>query len=104
VSSFQLRVLRFTSNEDRNVGVSILPQRQEILIGRFGLGGVALQCVGVSTNLEMGECTDRFLEDDATMVEDSLQITMRRTRIVLEAASKVRTRNRDEATGCRSKA
>jgi hypothetical protein len=43
----QLRVLRLCSNEDRNIRVCVLPQREEILVGRLGFGGVALQ--GVSS-------------------------------------------------------
>jgi len=37
----QLRVLRFRSDENRNVGVGIFPKREEILIGRLDSGGVA---------------------------------------------------------------
>jgi IPT/TIG domain len=42
VRLFQLRVLRLGSDENRNVRVRVLPQREEILIGRLGLGGVTL--------------------------------------------------------------
>jgi hypothetical protein len=45
---FQLRVLRFRSDENGNIRVSVLPKREEILIGRFGFGSVALQDVGAS--------------------------------------------------------
>ena len=51
----QLRVLRFRSDEDGDVRVGVFPEREEILIGRLGLGGVALHGVG-SADLEMGEC------------------------------------------------
>jgi hypothetical protein len=34
---FQLRVFRFRSDEDGNVGVGVFPEREEILIGRAGL-------------------------------------------------------------------
>jgi hypothetical protein len=48
----QLRVLRLSGDEDRNVGVGVFPEREEILIGRLGFGVVALQHVG-SADLEM---------------------------------------------------
>jgi hypothetical protein len=48
----QFRVLRFCCNEDGNVRVGILPEREEILIGRLGFGGVALDGIG-SADLEM---------------------------------------------------
>jgi hypothetical protein len=38
----QLGIFGLCSNEDREVGVGVLPQREKILIGRFGFGGVAL--------------------------------------------------------------
>jgi hypothetical protein len=39
----ELRVFGFGRNENRNVGVGVFPKRKEILIGRIGFGGVALQ-------------------------------------------------------------
>ena len=39
-------MLGFRSNENRNVRVGVFPKREEILIGRLGLGGVALHGVG----------------------------------------------------------
>ena len=69
----KLRVLCFRSDENRNVRVGIFPKRQEILIGRLGLGGVALHRVR-SAELEMGECTDRRVPDNSAMVEDSLEL------------------------------
>ena len=41
------RVLRFRSDEDWNIGVSIFPEREEILLGRLGFGGVALHGIGL---------------------------------------------------------
>jgi hypothetical protein len=38
----QLRVLRLGLLQDGGVGVGFLPEGEEILIGRLGLGGVAL--------------------------------------------------------------
>jgi hypothetical protein len=44
----QLRVLRLGLLEDGNVRVGVFPEREGILIGRLGLGGVALRGVGAS--------------------------------------------------------
>ena len=44
----KLRVLRFRSDEDGNVWVGVFPDREEILIRRFRLLGVALHCVGAA--------------------------------------------------------
>jgi hypothetical protein len=68
----QLRVLRFRSDEDRNIRVGIFPEREEILIGRLGLGGVALHGIGPA-DLEMRECVDGFVRDHSAMVEDFLE-------------------------------
>jgi hypothetical protein len=53
----QLRILRFRCDKDGNVRVGILPQREEILIGRLGFGSVALQDIGAG-EAEMRECGD----------------------------------------------
>jgi len=42
----KLRVLSFGGDEDGDVGIGVLPQREEILIGRLGFGGVALHGIG----------------------------------------------------------
>jgi hypothetical protein len=46
-------------------------QREEILIGRLGLGGVALQDVGAG-EAKTRECAGAKIKDNATMVEDLL--------------------------------
>src|SRR5260370_39781249 len=70
---FQFRVLSLRSDENRNVRVGVFPEREEILIGRLGLGGVALHGVG-STDLEMRECSDGQVQHNLTMVEDFLEL------------------------------
>jgi hypothetical protein len=55
----QLRVLRFRSDENGNVRVGVFPQRQEILIGRFG--GIALYGVGVQLTHVEFEAGKSFL-------------------------------------------
>jgi hypothetical protein len=42
----QLRILGFGGDQDGDVRVAVFPEREEILIGRLGLGGVALHRVG----------------------------------------------------------
>jgi hypothetical protein len=49
----QLPVLCFGLLQDRNIRVSVLPQREEILIGRLGLAEVALQHIS-ATEAKMG--------------------------------------------------
>ena len=72
----KLRVFRFRRDQDRNVCVGIFPWRQEILIGRLGLGGVALH--GVSTSeTEMRQYADGFIQNNATMVDDFLKLCYR---------------------------
>ena len=55
--SLQFRVLGFGLLQDGDVGVGVFPEREEILIGRLGFGGVALHCIG-SAYLEMRQCAD----------------------------------------------
>jgi len=62
----QLRVFRFGSEEDRNVRVGVFPEREEILIGDAGFGGVALQGVGAG-DAQMDQCSDRFVDDKAAI-------------------------------------
>src|SRR5271170_3270946 len=69
----QLRVLRFCSGENGDVEVGVFPEREEILIGGLGLGGVALHGVGAS-DLETRQCTDGFVEHNPAMVEDFLEL------------------------------
>jgi hypothetical protein len=42
-SLLQRRILRLRRDEDSNIRVGVFPKREEILVGRLGLGGVALQ-------------------------------------------------------------
>jgi hypothetical protein len=45
---FQLRVLRFGFLEDGDVGIGVFPEREKILVGRFGVGGISLSGVGAA--------------------------------------------------------
>jgi hypothetical protein len=49
------------------------PERQEILIGLLGFGGVASHGIGFA-DLEMGECTDGFVLNNSAMVENFLEL------------------------------
>src|SRR4029077_16322970 len=69
----KLRVLGICSDENRNVRVGVFPKREEILIGRLGLDGVALQYIS-ATEAKMGKCTDGLVQDEAAMVEDLLEL------------------------------
>src|SRR5260370_2295309 len=69
----QLRVFRLSLLQDWNVMVGVFPQRQEILIRGAALGGVALQRIG-TCELEMGQRADGFIQNNTTMVEDSLKL------------------------------
>src|SRR6266478_2980991 len=72
----QLRVLRLGLLKDRNVRVGVLPEREESLVGGAALGSVALHSVGAA-QLEVSQRADRFIQDDAPMVEDFLKLCCR---------------------------
>ncbi len=72
----QLRVLRLGLLKDRNVRVGVLPEREESLVGGAALGSVALHRVGAA-QLEVSQRADRFIQDDAPMVEDFLKLWLR---------------------------
>ena len=69
----QLRILRLGFFQNRDVGVGVFPEREEILIGSLGFSGVALHGIG-SADLEMRECPDGFVEHNSAMVEDFLEL------------------------------
>src|SRR5260370_42496001 len=69
----QLGVFGLGGDEDGDVGVGVFPQRQKILIGRLGLGGVALQGISAG-NAEIRECSDGFVEHNPAMAEDFLEL------------------------------
>src|SRR5271167_1920078 len=70
--SLQFRVLRFRCDEDGNIRIGVLPEREEILIRGAGLGGVALHGVG-SADLDMRQCSDGFVHHNPAMVKDFLE-------------------------------
>jgi hypothetical protein len=72
----QLCVLSFGLFENGDVRVGVFPESEEILVGSAALGGVALHRVGAS-QLEMSQSADRFIQHNATMVEDFLELCRR---------------------------
>src|SRR5271169_1156351 len=58
VRLLQLRVFCLGFFQDWDVGVGVFPEREEILIGGFGFGGVALHGIS-ATQLEARQCPDR---------------------------------------------
>ena len=63
----QPRTLRFGFLQDRNVGVGIFPEGEEILVCTLRLGGIACHRGG-ATELKMRQCTDGFVEHKPAMV------------------------------------
>jgi hypothetical protein len=68
----QFGVLCLGLLQDGDVRVGVFPEREEILIGRLGLGGVALHGVGASET-EMCKGALRIILYDAPVLQDSLK-------------------------------
>jgi hypothetical protein len=66
------RVFRLRLFQDGDVGVSIFPQGEEVLIGGFCFGGVALHGIG-STQLEMSQYADGIADHDPGVIENFLK-------------------------------
>ena len=64
-------VFRLRLQQDGDVRVRVFPQREEILIGSLGIGGVTPHGIG-SADLEMRECSDGSVGHNSAMVEDFL--------------------------------
>src|SRR5216683_1210468 len=69
----QLCVLRLGLLKEGNVWIGVFPEREEILVRGATLGDVALEGVG-TTQLEMRQCTDGFVEHDPAMVNNFLEL------------------------------
>src|ERR1700758_3410176 len=65
----QLRVLRFSFLQDRDVGISVFPEGKEALVRCFRFGGVALQFVGAA-QLKVGKYADSRVQNNSAMVKD----------------------------------
>src|SRR5678815_4841422 len=71
-ASRQFGVFRLGLREDRDVGVGVFPQSEEILVGGLRLGQIS----GLrerSTQLQKRQCAYGIRADDPTMTEDLLK-------------------------------
>src|SRR5436190_11638660 len=69
----KLCVLGLGLLQDRDVWICVFPEGKKILIRAAGFGDVALEGVG-ATQLEMCQCADGFIQNNATMIEDFLKL------------------------------
>ncbi len=69
----QLRIFCPGLLQDGNVGISVLPEREETLLHGAGLGGVTFQNVGAGESW-MRQCADGFVLYSAAVVEDFLEL------------------------------
>src|ERR1700730_5265582 len=69
----ELCVFGLGRDEHGNVRVGVFPERQEILIRRLGLGGVALHGIGTG-EAEMGQCAYRFVQRNPAMIQNLLEL------------------------------
>src|SRR5690348_6759589 len=69
----QLRVLRLGLLQDGDVGVGVSPEGEEIVVGVAALGNITGRSRGAS-EAQVGERADRFVEHNAAMVEDFLEL------------------------------
>src|SRR5262249_13972114 len=60
--------------QDGDVGVGVFPECKEILIGRLGLGNVALQHIS-ATEAKTRKRTDRRVHHNPAMIEDFLKLS-----------------------------
>src|ERR1700678_3597232 len=68
----QLRVLRLSLFQDGDVGVGVLPEGEEILVGNLCPGFISRQRVGAAKS-EMRQCAYRRIHHNSPMVEDLLK-------------------------------
>src|SRR4051812_19983455 len=58
--------------EDGDVGVGVLPERQKILVGDLGLGGIAGRHERPA-ELQVGQRADRIADYDPAVIENPLE-------------------------------
>jgi hypothetical protein len=61
-----------SGDENGSVLASVFPQREEILMNRLGVSGVALHRVGAG-EAQVRQCPGPAVRDDAALAEDSLE-------------------------------
>src|SRR5215831_20908496 len=69
----QLRVFCFGLLQDRDVGIGVFPESEEILIRGAGLGCLSLQSVR-TTELEVRKSTDWLVQHNSPMIQDFLKL------------------------------
>src|SRR6266571_7358439 len=79
--SLQLRVLLLGFLQNGDAGIGVFPESEEVLIGRAGFCGVALESVGTSES-EMGQSTQRKIDYHTTMVEKLLKLSSRASSVM----------------------
>jgi hypothetical protein len=68
----QFRVFGLGGDEDRDVGIGVLPESEEILISLARFGGIHLQSVGAG-KAEAGEGSKRRIGNDGAVVDELLK-------------------------------
>src|SRR5580692_1277005 len=68
----QLRVLGLCLLQDGDVGIAVFPQNEEILIGGFCFGGVALHGIS-SSQLKMSQYADGIADHDSGVIQNLLK-------------------------------
>jgi hypothetical protein len=58
--------------QNGDVGIGVLPECEEIIVGEAGFGSVALQSVG-SGKAQMSVCAGYEIHDDGSVIEDFLE-------------------------------
>src|SRR5580658_4692911 len=69
----QLCILRLCPHQKSCVGVGVLPDRKELLIGSLGLGGIARQGIG-PRQPEVRERTNWLVSNNSGMVDNLLKL------------------------------
>ena len=72
VQSTQLRVFRLGLLEDRDVGVGVFPECEEILVGSLCLGLISRQSER-SAELQVRQCADGIADHDPAVIENLLE-------------------------------
>ena len=81
-SLLQLCVLCFGLLQDRNIRISVFPEREEILVGGTGLGDVTLYGISARQS-EAGQCSPGKVSYESPVV-DKLLIFRRRCFAVVQ--------------------
>src|SRR5271156_434667 len=82
----QLRKLRLGFFKDGNVGIGVLPEGKEILVGGFGFGSVARHRVGAA-EAKMRQSSERKVDHNAAMVQKLLELGGCRGSIMFQKVS-----------------